>query len=122
MFMYHQWVSLPISIRHQLAHKFGIPKKGPTEVFNNEIKSDGYSLKDIEQALTIPNIQEFVESDETNHEVLWGYMLEKIMNPAFKAPEPMFEPVPAPNYTTTPDISYDVVLPIKKIGRPKKVK
>lgn len=119
--MYSHWLNIPISTRIQIAHKFGIPKKGPTEVFNNTIKSDGFLLKDVEEKLSIPNIQEFVGSNETNHEILWNYMLEKIADPEFKTPEPMFESTPALNYTEAPVINVEVVeLPIKRRGRPKK--
>jgi len=76
MQIYSTWLSLPIGVRHQLAHKLGIEKKFPTEVQDNQIKSDGYALKDIEHFLSIENLQKHLDTDETDHRTLLDWMIE----------------------------------------------
>lgn len=76
MQIYSTWLSLSISVRHQIAHKLGIVKKFPTEVQDNQIKTDGYVLKDIEEALSIENLQKYLETDETDHATLLKWLIE----------------------------------------------
>lgn len=57
---------------------FGIEKKGPTEVFNDTVKSDGYLLKDIEGKITTKGIQEFVGTSEESTEVLWRMLITQV--------------------------------------------
>ncbi len=78
MILFSQWLSLPLSTRHKIASEFGIEKKGPTEVFNNTIKSDGFLIKDIESALTVERIQKYFGTTETNLTVLWNYLIDKM--------------------------------------------
>lgn len=80
-FPYSRWLSTPLSVRVQIAHKFGIEKKGNIEVFNNEVIKDGYLIKDIEDAITLSALQKFLGTVETDPHVLWGYLVEKINNP-----------------------------------------
>lgn len=75
MFLYSLWCNLPLNKRHEIAHKFNIPKKGPTEVMSNVIKSDGYTVHDIEGALTKEALQEKLETEETDMNVLWEYLV-----------------------------------------------
>ena len=74
--MYSHWLSLSIGVRHQIAHKLGIVKKYPTEVQDNQIKTDGYDLKDIEVALSVENLQKFLQTNETDHETLIKWLIE----------------------------------------------
>lgn len=78
MFLYHKWMELNINTRHAIAAQFGIEKKGSTEVFNNTIKSDGYLVKDVEQALNIDALQEYLGTHETDMMILWMWLVEKI--------------------------------------------
>ncbi len=78
MILYGQWLQLPIQTRHKIASEFGIIKKGPTEVFNDTIKSDGYLIKDIESALTLDSLQKYFGVTETNLAVLWSFLIDRI--------------------------------------------
>lgn len=84
MMLYSQWQQLPLSTRIKIASAFGIEKKGSTEVFNDTIKSDGYFIKDIEMALNINALQLYIGTQETDHQVLWEYLVNKIEG---KSPE-----------------------------------
>ncbi len=78
MFLYSKWCELNISTRHAIAAQFGIQKKGPTEVFDNHIKSDGYLIKEVEEALNIDALQKYIGTNETDMMVLWMWLIEKI--------------------------------------------
>ncbi len=77
MFLYHAWCELNINTRHRIAQDFNIAKKLPTEVFNNTIKSDGYVVKDIEQALNIDALQKYIGTSETDMALLWTWLVDK---------------------------------------------
>lgn len=66
MILYSKWLGLPLNTRVLLADKFGIQKKGSIEVFANTVKSDGYLVLDIEQALTKESLQAALNSKETD--------------------------------------------------------
>lgn len=78
MFLFSHWLSLNITTRHKIAAQFGIIKRGSTEVFNDTIKSDGYLVKEIEQALNIDALQKFIGTQETDMQKLWTWMVDKI--------------------------------------------
>lgn len=78
VFLYSQWLLLPLSTRIKIADQFKIIKKGSTEVFNDTIKSDGFLIKDIENTLTVPTLQDYLNTEESNIELLWEWMLTKI--------------------------------------------
>lgn len=129
MFLYSKWTSLPLSTRVKIAEEFHIEKKGPTEVFNNEIKSDGYSLKDIENILTLKAIQDYLDVDETDHEILFGYLIDKVEGRAIKQKEKITilpqEDVVSANKTYEERTGKVAPIPEivkKKIGRPRKEK
>lgn len=88
MFLYSQWCELPLPVRHEVAKIFNIPKVGPTEVFSNTIKSDGYLLKDIEAAITVASLQSYMRLDETDMSVLWEHFMNRL-NGFEVEPEPM---------------------------------
>lgn len=74
--MYREWLDLPIGVRHQIAFKLGLEKKFPTEVQDNFIKTDGYVMKDVEKALSIENLQTFLQTDEADHALLLKWLIE----------------------------------------------
>ncbi len=78
MILYSSWLSLSLATRHKIASEFGIVKKGPTHVADNIVKDDGYSVKDIEVALTMYNIQKYFGTTETDVTVLWSYLIDKM--------------------------------------------
>jgi hypothetical protein len=47
-------------------------------VVDNQIKVDGYPIKDIEERLNLVSLQLFVGTNETDMPKLWTWMVEKI--------------------------------------------
>ena len=72
MFLYSKWQELPLQTRHKIAAQFNIPKRGPTEVFDNQIKSDGYPIKEIEERLNVLSIADYLDTKETDMSSLWS--------------------------------------------------
>lgn len=62
----------------KIASEFGIVKKGSTEVFDNQIKSDGYVISEIESALNIDALQRWTGQHSSDMLVLWDAMISKI--------------------------------------------
>ena len=75
VFLYGEWLRLPINIRHKIAADFGIKKKRSTHVSNDAVIDDGYVLQDIEEALSVMNMQHFLDTDESDTNVLWDYLV-----------------------------------------------
>ncbi len=90
MFLYSQWLSLPINVRVEMAQKFGIQKKNPTHVQDNVIVNDGYLIQEVENALTLENLQSYLETNETDMNILW----DMIRNPQHYAFKGIVEPEP----------------------------
>jgi len=118
MFLYSRWQSLPISTRIKIANQFNIVKRGSTEVFDNQIKSDGYLVKEVEEMLNIDAIQSYLGVTETDMMTLWIWLVDKIEG----------RELTKVNLDTTEfdkDVETAVAIaniPKKKGGRPKKVK
>lgn len=119
MFLYSKWISLPLPTRIKIASEFGIIKKGSTEVFNNQIKSDGYLIKDVEEALTLPALQTYLKTDMDDLSVLFDFLVQKIESPETAGITTTVE-VETPPETVT--VATTEAKPIVKRGRPKKVK
>jgi hypothetical protein len=81
MILYSSWIQLPLPTRHIIASHFNITKRGPTEVFDNQIKSDGYAVKEIESALSMEAMQKFTGSTLTDMLELWNLTLLKVNDP-----------------------------------------
>jgi len=111
MILYSKWLDLPITTRIKIAEQFGIVKRGSTEVFNNTIKSDGFLIKEIETALAVGALQNYVdEPKETDLVVLWNLMLNKINGiPKVKKEQKSEIPV------TEPIIAADSIAPEKPV-------
>ncbi len=77
MFLYSKWMGLDLGIRQQIAAEFGIAKTAPTHVNDNKIISDGYKVEDVENALNIDALQQFLGSTETDMAVLWDLLIER---------------------------------------------
>lgn len=117
---YTLWLLTPIATRIKIANQFGIIRKGPTEVFNNEIKSDGFLIHDIENALTSTAMQEYLKTDMDDITVLYQWLVQKINEPA---PDPVlsnevFDIIP----TEDPKVVVVVPKPIKKVESKKEIK
>ncbi len=129
MIIFSRWLDLPMNTRTKIAAEFGLEKKGMIEVFNNTVKSDGYYIKDIENAITTENLQKFVEEpDEKDIVVLWNLMLNKINGvPKSKPPElpsVILPHIPEEQVKIEPKVKEDSELTkvIKKNMKSKKTK
>lgn len=96
MFFYSKWFNTALVTRDKIAKDFGIERKNGIEVFANEVKSDGYLVKDIEQKLTKEALQEKLETTEEDLAVLFDMLVAKY---EYVAP---VEPVPVASTATQP--------------------
>lgn len=121
MFLYSKWLDLPLSTRHEIAKIFGIVKKGSTEVHSNVIKSDGYGIRDIENALTIEVMQKYLASKSESIDVLMAGVIQTVTNGTARIIEPG-----KISYNT--DGTYTAVTPIREgqmvvlVGTPNIIK
>ena len=76
--LYGNWLKLPITTRIKLAEIFNIPKIGSTHVSNNTIQSDGYSVATIEENLSIPSIQKYLDTTEADYLKLWSMLIDRV--------------------------------------------
>ncbi len=75
--LYSRWLQLPVQTRHALAQAFHITKKNPTHVVDNVVRDDGYPIGDVERALSIPAMQEYVQTASNSEELLWESVVAK---------------------------------------------
>lgn len=75
MILYSKWLSLPLQTRNKIAGVLGIERKGGVEVFNDTIKNDGYLIKDLEDKLSVSNLQRHFNSTE-DITILFGYLID----------------------------------------------
>ncbi len=107
---------MPLVTRAQIAEKFGIQKKGPTHVVNNNVQNDGYDIKDIEGAITLYAMQKFLGTEEEGLSELWEMMVAKVEGRHF---EPIQE-VNTPPITDKEFTPGNIIEIKRKPGRPKK--
>lgn len=112
MFLYAQWLNTPLHTRQKVAKQFGITKKHATEVVNNTVKNDGYLIGDIEEALTISALQNYLETEEREHMILWNMLMDKVEGKTIAVPAPVAE-----NAAAEPSASLAAA---RKRGRPAK--
>ncbi len=77
-FLYSHWVALPLPTRVAIAAKFGIAKTGSTHVVGDRIQDDGFKIQDVENALNIDKIQEFLGVENTDMNTLFTLLVAKI--------------------------------------------
>lgn len=78
MIPYTKWTNVPLSTRIKIAEQFNIPKVRSTHVFNDVVQDDGYNVKDMENALTVPAMQAYLNSTETDLMILFQQTVDKI--------------------------------------------
>lgn len=76
-FLYSHWLDLSLTTRITIAKAFGIAKIGSTHVQDNRIVSDGFNIKDVENALTPEAMQNYTGSDSTDMQVLFDLTVAK---------------------------------------------
>lgn len=120
MIPYHRWILLPIHVRNAIAFEFGIVKKGSTEVVNNTIKSDGYDINDIANALNMQALQAYLGTDMDDLSVLFDFLIQR-MNEPIKPDieEPTPEPAPEP-VVEKKSVKKSTKNPVKKAIKKKK--
>lgn len=77
MFFYSKWFNTALATRDKIAKDFGIERKNGIEVFANEVKSDGYLVKDIEEKLTKEAMQAKLDTAEEDFAVLFDMLVTK---------------------------------------------
>ncbi len=77
VFLYSHWNRLPLATRQAIAAAFGIAKTQSTHVSDNRIVADGYKIEDVENALTVERIQEYVGTKEKDMTTLFDLMVAK---------------------------------------------
>ncbi len=93
MILYSKWLDLPINTRHEIARIFNITKKNPTHVQDNVIVSDGYTVKDVESALSVANMQDYLQTAGiSDFNILFDTLVYNIENPITF--EVVKEPIP----------------------------
>lgn len=126
MLPYSAWLKLSIDTRHKIAQIFKIPKKGATEVVNNEIVRDGFNIHDIEAALTKEALQAFLGSTLDNYMFLWEDTVNKIEGNETIMRETFTAATEEEPITTTEDaltvgaIPSEPLPPIEEAPKPKK--
>lgn len=111
MFLYSHWLSIPLATRNTLAQALGIAKTGSIEVHDNRVAKDGYAIIDVENGVTVSNLQGYTGSSDTDLNILWMLSVDKAEGREPVAPEslPVEEPViPAESVTApTPEVAPD---------------
>lgn len=75
---YSRWIDLSGETRVKIADALGIPKMRSTHVSDNKVVDDGYNLKDIENALSVPSLQTYLGSTETDVFKLFQMIVDKM--------------------------------------------
>jgi len=68
----------PLNVRTKITEQFGVPKIRSVHVANNVVVDDGYNVKDIERIISVENLQEFLGTNESNLEVLFQRLVDKM--------------------------------------------
>jgi len=116
MILYGNWLRLTLVTRQKIANNFGIGKTRPTHVVNmgsgvSEVADDGYEVKNIESQLNVKALQDYTGSTETDLNVLWGQMVDKIEGRNTFIPVPVELP---PKVMTTFGEQYHTIAPKKE--------
>jgi hypothetical protein len=86
MFLYGNWLKLPLDTRAKIAAHYGFTKAGPTHVQDNRVVSDGYKIEDIERCLTLDAVKALTKSTSDDWEYQWTMFVERIQNPITSEP------------------------------------
>jgi hypothetical protein len=133
MAFYYLWHGVSLNTRHAIAKVFNIPKRGSTEVVDNQIKSDGYVIAEIDSILTVDALQKYIGTQETDIVKLWNWMVDKVegreltgLNIDTTISPQNFDVVSEALKDREPKSPAHLIVPTDKIkgkrGRPRKVK
>lgn len=87
--LYSRWREVQLSTRHKIAEIFGFKKVRSTHVVNNEISDDGFNVKDIEEALALDKLQNFLNNPSTDINYLFNLTVDTLEG---KMPEVIIVP------------------------------
>lgn len=113
MLPYTLWSKLPLSTRVKISTQFGVSKVRSTHVSDNKVVDDGYNIHEIENALNIPAMQAYLDSDETDFFKLFEMTVDKIEGRL---------PVVSENQPIVPETEKEMIeesKPNKKISKKK---
>lgn len=113
MIPYSKWIALPLQTRIKIAGELKLEKKGSTEVFNNEVIKDGYVMKEVEVALSLPSLQAYFSSIDTDVAFLFENLVRKVNGFPMSVKEKKPEPKPE---ATKPEVTKADVISITQIS------
>lgn len=76
--LYSRWCDTNLSTRYKIAEIFGIKKVRSTHVADNKVKDDGFEIKDVEEAMTTPKLQEFLKNPSDDLGVLFQLLVDTL--------------------------------------------
>jgi hypothetical protein len=85
------WLGLKSTTRQSLKILLDIPKTGGSEVYGNTVVSDGFTDSDL-ATVTLPKLQEFMQSDDTDFYGLLGTLISRIEAPIELPPQAPVSP------------------------------
>lgn len=74
--LYSKWMDTSLTTRHKIAEIFGFKKKRSTHVSNNRVVDDGFDVKEMEEAMTIHKLQDFLNNPETDLNKLFQLLVD----------------------------------------------
>lgn len=118
MFSYELWLKQPITVRHEIAARFYIPKRRSTHVVNNEVADDGYDLKELTQILCLKNLQVYLHSEIPEYKPLWDALVSQVTGIPIEIPmSVVIEPTEGPK-----DVVVEPTITVKKQIHAKGIK
>lgn len=72
-----QWLELPTDVRQRIAEVFGLRKSTGTEVVDNRVVSDGYTVENL-QGVSVTTMQTYLKSKEKDFYTLFNTLVEGI--------------------------------------------
>lgn len=70
------WMKTPLGTRIKIAQEFGITKHRATHVADNQVIDDGYNMVEIEKALSVEKLQNFLHSSELEITILFQNLVD----------------------------------------------
>lgn len=94
-------MALPLETKIKLSKVFGFAKTSPTHVSDNKVVSDGYKIEDVEHAMNLDAIQNYLGTKEKDFSLLWDMLLLKVEGKLVDDPT-MLAPVGTTETVTIP--------------------
>lgn len=108
--------------RRKLAQAFGIAKTGSTHISDNRVISDGYDIGAIERAITVPALQAYLNTTETDHDILWTILIDKTEGRSVQTTSEVHTAPVIETMTSPIETLEGSIFSPKKRGRPARAK